>query len=165
MDRYFFLFYFLLLCGCESVGPLYKVNNGNEKITLKIDSNGRIGQFLENRLYMLLNNTKTSEQIMLKVGIQNKKYSEVKFLDGTVGRIIDEYCAHFKIITVDDYNVLAEDVVSVSASKNYSSSKVQIMESTISAIDYSLVEELAHKIFNYVKVKVDNKNFIHQDSK
>jgi len=161
MRKIFVLFLFFLLEGCESIGPLYKVSNGNENVILKIDSEGRIGQFLDNRLSVLLGNIKTSQKIILKIGVKNKKYSEVKFIDGTVGRIIDEYRAHFKIMKAEDYSVLAEDVVSVSASKNYSSSKVQIMESTISAIDGSLIEELAHKIFNYVKVKVDNENFIH----
>ena len=161
MTKYFIIFQLLLLCGCESVGPLYKISRGNENIILKIDSEGRIGQFLENKLSMLLGNIKTSKKIILKVGVKNKKYSEVKFLDGTVGRIINAYSAHFKIVTAGEYKVLAEDVISVLVSKNYSSSKVQIMESTLAAIDYSLIEELAYKIFNYVKVKVDNKNFIH----
>lgn len=152
------------LWGCESVAPLYQ-NDGSyytmqNNIILKIDTQNRMGQFLDNRLFKLMKNINSDVPIIVKVKLNNGKYSEVRFIDGTVGRIIDTYTAEIKILTKEDYKVLAEESIDVSASKNYSSSKVQIMEATSAAIDQSMLEELANKIFNYLKVKIDNKDFL-----
>lgn len=153
------------LFGCESISPLYKpsddsINVGNGNIILKIDTQNRMGQFLDNRLYRLLQKVSSPCKLIVNVHLDNGKYSEVRFVDGTVGRIIDNYVADLKVISGETHETLAEEVISVSASKNYSSSKVQIMEATSAAIDQGMLEELAEKIFNYLKVKIDNKDFI-----
>jgi len=158
----------VMLVGCESVSPLYKPaedsgNFANSNIVLKINTQNRMGQFLDNRLYRLMQKVSSPCKLIVRVHLDNGKYSEVRFVDGTVGRIIDNYTAELQVISGDTHELLAEEVISVAASKNYSSSKVQIMEATSAAIDQGMLEELAEKIFNYLKVKIDNKDFIRKN--
>lgn len=147
-----------LLSGC-SVDKLYeKIENHNNKndISLKISPyNDRTCILLHNKLARSLRYLKTKYPILIKISVSNKKSVATKFKDGTVGRIFDSYTAFVQMFDKKTFQLNHTANISCESSKNYTSNKTQVINATYGVTNECIIDELAAKIFQFVKVSLD----------
>lgn len=148
----------LLLSGC-SVDKLYeKVNNNRSEngITLKVTPcNERACISLNNKLIKSLKYIKPNYPTLIKISISNQKSIATKFRDGTVGRVFDSYTAFVQIFDKETFQLKHSANISCQSSKNYTSNKTQVINTTYGNTNECIIDELAIKIFQFIKVLID----------
>lgn len=131
-------------------------NSAKFNINLKVyPENERMSSFMYNKISEYLKHFKFKHKILVKVNLSNKKITDVQFLDSTVGRIKDRYIAEVELINCDNFETITKTKFENNTSKNYTSTKTQVMQATYGNIDESILEDLSYKIFNYIKVSID----------